>query len=94
MFFFHVPEGDCNVLEAQKTTLSSKFGMSLFRFLFLSELGTCSQIFMPTRGVEPWEKHQFPQEGMLKLTYKGRFLTTKKHMEYSYIEKLNGGHML
>jgi hypothetical protein len=30
---------------------------------------------MPTRGVEPWENHQFPQGGMLKFTYKGHFLT-------------------
>jgi hypothetical protein len=35
--------------------------MSLFRFLFLGELGTCPQNFMPTRGVEPWEIHKFSQ---------------------------------
>jgi hypothetical protein len=33
---------------------------------------------MPTRGVEPWERHQFPQGGMLKFKYIGQFLTTKK----------------
>jgi hypothetical protein len=31
----------------------SKFRMSLFRFLFLGELGTCPQNLMPTQGVEP-----------------------------------------
>jgi effector-binding domain-containing protein len=51
--------------------------MCLFRFLFLSELGTCPQNLMPTRGVEPLENHQFPQGGMLKFIYKGRFLTIK-----------------
>ena len=48
-----MPEGDCSVLEAQQTIFSSRFGMSFFRFWFLSELGTYSQNFMPTRGVEP-----------------------------------------
>jgi hypothetical protein len=52
--------------------------MSLFRFFFLSVLGTCSQNFMPTRSVEPWGKHQFPEGGLLKFTYKGRFLTITK----------------
>jgi hypothetical protein len=52
--------------------------MSLFGFLFLCELGTCPQNLMPTRGVEPCKNHQFPQGGMLKFTYKGRFLTLKK----------------
>jgi hypothetical protein len=51
--------------------------MSLFIFLFLSELGTCPQNLIPTRGVEHWEKNHFPQGGMLKSTYKGRFLTIK-----------------
>jgi hypothetical protein len=32
---------------------------------------------MPTWGVEPWENHQFPQGGMLKFTYKSRFLTLR-----------------
>ena len=40
--------------------------MSLFKFLFVGELGTCPQNFMPTLGVEPRENHQFPQGGMLK----------------------------
>jgi hypothetical protein len=51
--FFAALEGDCSVLEAKNTIFSSRFGMRLFRFLFLSELGTYSQNFMPTRGVEP-----------------------------------------
>jgi hypothetical protein len=51
--------------------------MSLFRFLFLVELGTCPQNCMPIQGVEPWENQQFPQGGMLKFTYKDCFLTIK-----------------
>jgi hypothetical protein len=51
--------------------------MCLFGFLFLDELGTYPQNLMPTHGVEPWENHQFPEGGMLKFTYKGRFLTIK-----------------
>jgi hypothetical protein len=52
--------------------------MSLSIFLFLSELGTCPPNLISTRGVEHWEKNHFPQGGMLKFTYKGHFLTTKK----------------
>jgi hypothetical protein len=51
--------------------------MCLFGFLFVGELGTCPQNLMPTQGVKPRENHQFPQGGMLKFTYKGRFLTIK-----------------
>jgi hypothetical protein len=76
-YFFHVPHGDISILEAKKTTSSSRFGMILFRFLFLSELGTYSQNFMPTRGVKPLEKYQFLQEGMLKFTYKAGILQQK-----------------
>jgi hypothetical protein len=42
--------------------------MCLSIFLFLSELGTCPQNFIPTRGVEHWEQNNFPQGGMLKNT--------------------------
>jgi hypothetical protein len=51
--------------------------MSLFRFLFLGESGTCPQNLMPTLGVQPSKNHQFPQGGMLKFTYIGCFLTIK-----------------
>jgi hypothetical protein len=51
--------------------------MNLVKVLFPSELGTCLQNFMSTRGVEPWENHQFLQGGMLKFTYRGHFLTIK-----------------
>jgi hypothetical protein len=53
MFFFPLPEGDCSVLEAQKTDFPSRFGMSFFGVLFLSELGICLQNFMFQKGVEP-----------------------------------------
>jgi hypothetical protein len=46
-------KGDNNLLGSKKTTFLSKFRMSLFRFLFLGELGTCPQNLMPTQGVEP-----------------------------------------
>jgi hypothetical protein len=51
--------------------------MCLSIFLFLSQLGTCPQNLIPTRGVEHWGKNHFLQGGMLKFTYKGRFLTIK-----------------
>jgi hypothetical protein len=51
--------------------------MCISIFLFLSELGTCPQNLIPTRGVEHWEKNHFSQGGTLKFTYKGRFLTIK-----------------
>jgi hypothetical protein len=74
-------EGTYSVLEAKRTKFSNRFGMRLFKDLFISELGTCSQNFMPTRDVEPCEKHQFPQWSMLKFIYNGTFLTTKKAYE-------------
>jgi hypothetical protein len=51
--FFPYAQGGLQCFGGQKTTFSSRFGMTFFRFLSLSEIGTCSQNFMPTRGVEP-----------------------------------------
>jgi hypothetical protein len=51
--FFVPAKGGQQSFGIQKTTFSSIFGMSLFRFLFLGELGTCPQNLMPTQGVEP-----------------------------------------
>jgi hypothetical protein len=65
------------LLGSKKTAFSSRCEMSLFRFLFVGELGTCPQNLVPTWGVEHWVKHQFPQGGMLKFTCKGYFLTIK-----------------
>jgi hypothetical protein len=70
-FFLPLSEGVNSLLGSKKTTFSSRYGMSLFGFLFLGELGTCP------RGVEPWENHQFPQGGMLKFIYKGYFFIIK-----------------
>jgi hypothetical protein len=75
--FLPLPKGDNSLLRSKKTIFLSRFRMSLFRFFFLGELGTCPQNLMRTQGVEPWENHQFPQGGMLKFTFKGRFLTIK-----------------
>jgi hypothetical protein len=76
-FFPPAPKGDSRVLKARKTILKSRYGISLSIFLFLSELGTCPQNLIPTRGVEHSEKNHFPQGGMVKFTYKGHFLTIK-----------------
>jgi hypothetical protein len=75
--FFPCAQRDSRVLKAKKTIFKSRYGMCLSIFLFLSELGTCPQNLIPTRSVEHWEKNHFPQEGMLKFTYKGCFLTIK-----------------
>ena len=75
--FSPLPTGDSSLLGSKKITLSSRYKMSLFGFLFLGELSTCLQNLMLTRGVEPWENHLFLQGGMLKFTYKGYFLTIK-----------------
>jgi hypothetical protein len=75
--FSLAPKGDSRVLKAKKSIFWSRYGMCLSIFLFLSELGTCPQNLISTRGVEHWEKNHFPQGGMLKFTYKGRFLTIK-----------------
>jgi hypothetical protein len=50
--FFPCAKGDSRVLKAKKTILKSRYGMCLSIFLFLSELGTCPQNLIPTRGVE------------------------------------------
>jgi hypothetical protein len=40
-FFLPMPEGHNRVSEAQKTFFFGTYGMSLFGFLFVGELGTC-----------------------------------------------------
>jgi hypothetical protein len=50
--FSPAQKGDSRVLKAKKTIFKSRYGMSLFIFLFLSELGTCPQNLIPTRDVE------------------------------------------
>jgi hypothetical protein len=92
--FFPLRKGDSSLLGSKKTTFSSRFRMSLFRFLFLGELGTCLQNLMPTRGEELGENHQFPQGGMLKFTYKDQFLTIKIAYESSWIINPNSRNML
>jgi hypothetical protein len=51
--FFAPAKGDSSLLGSKKTTFKNRFRMSLFRFLFLGELGTCPQNLMPTQDVEP-----------------------------------------
>jgi hypothetical protein len=51
--------------------------MSLFRFLFLGELGTCPQNLMPAQGVEPSENHQFQQRGYAEIHIQRPFSDNK-----------------
>ena len=62
--FFALQNGNSSLMGSKKTTFSSRYGMCLSIFLFLSELGKCSQNLIPTRSVEPWIKHQFLQGGI------------------------------
>jgi hypothetical protein len=73
-----MPIGDTKVLEAHKTTFSSRHGWCIILFLSLSELDICPQNLIPTSGVEHREKIYFSQWGMLKFTNKGHFLTIEK----------------
>jgi hypothetical protein len=50
--YLPLPKEDNNLLQSKKTTFSSRYGMCLFGFLFLGEIGTCPQNLMPTQGVE------------------------------------------
>jgi hypothetical protein len=77
-FFSPAPKGDSKVLKTKKPFLKVDMEFALSIFLFLSELGTCPQNLIPTRGVEHGEKNHFPQRDMLKFTYKGRSLAIEK----------------
>jgi hypothetical protein len=83
LFFLPMPEGYSRHSEAWKPTFWRGYGMLLSILLFLSELGTCPQNLIPRICVEHVEKIHFPHGGMLKFTYKGRFLTNKKAYEKS-----------
>jgi hypothetical protein len=72
-----VPERYSSVSGAKKTIFGRRYGLPDFTFLFLFELGTCVQNLIFTKVVEGCQKNHFPQRGMLKFTYKGRFLTIK-----------------
>jgi hypothetical protein len=72
-----VPERYSSVSGAKKTIFGLRYGLPDFTFLFLVELGTCVQNLIFTKVVEGCQKNYFLQRGMLKFTYKGRFLTIK-----------------
>jgi hypothetical protein len=72
-----VPERYSSVLGAKKTIFGHRYGFLEFKFLFLGELGTCVQNLIFTKVVEGCQKNHFSETGMLKFTYKGRFLTIK-----------------
>ena len=55
--------------------------MNFIRFTILSALGTYSQHFMPTRDVESLGRQKFPQGGLVKFSFKGRFLILKKALK-------------
>jgi hypothetical protein len=76
-FFSIVPERYSSVSGAKKTIFGRRYGLPDFTFLFLVELGTCEQNLIFTEVVEGCQKNYFPQRGMLKFTYKGRFFTIK-----------------
>jgi hypothetical protein len=76
-------------LKAKNTTFSSKHGFFDILFMFLGELSICSQNLVPTRGVEHWKKNYFPQGGILKFTYKGRYMTIKKAYKNMKYQKSN-----
>jgi hypothetical protein len=75
--FSTAPKRDSSVLEAKKTIFWHWYGLPDLKFLFVVELGTCVQNLIFTKGVEGYQKYYFPQRGMLKFTYKGRFWTLK-----------------
>jgi hypothetical protein len=56
--------------------------------MFLSELGTCLQNLISVR-----KKEIIFHWAMLKFTYKGRFLTIKRHIKNCCIENPNDEHM-
>jgi hypothetical protein len=76
-FFSTAPERDSSVLGAKKTIFWHWYGLPDLKFLFVIELGTCVQNLIFTKGVEGCQKNYFPQRGIQKFTYKGRFLTIK-----------------
>ena len=79
--FFLVLKTYNSVLKAKKTIFWSRYGVKDFKFLFLGELGTCLPNLIPMRHMEPWGRCHFPQRGMLKFTYRGRFLKIKRAYE-------------
>ena len=52
---------DNRVLEAKKTTFSSRHEWCIILFLSLGELGICLQNLISTRGMEHWEKKNSPK---------------------------------
>jgi hypothetical protein len=48
-----VLKGYNRVLEAKKTILLNRYGLTDFKFLSLVELGTCQQHLISTRRMEP-----------------------------------------
>jgi hypothetical protein len=65
----------------KKTIFGCRYGLPDFIFLFLFELGTCVQNLIFTKAMEGCQKNYFPQRGILKFTYKGRFLRIKMAYE-------------
>jgi hypothetical protein len=72
-----VPERYSSVSGAKRAIFGLRYGLLDFTFLFLVELGTCVKNLIFTKVVEGCQKNYFPPRGMLKFTYKGRFLTIK-----------------
>ena len=77
-FLISCAKGGQQSFEGQKKTFSSRHGLCNILFLSPGELGICLQNLISTRSVEHWEKNYFPLWGVLKFTYKCRFLTLKE----------------
>jgi hypothetical protein len=91
--FPNVLEGYSRVLQSKKKPFLGYLWLCLFVFLFIGELGTCPKNCIYTRGVEHWEKNEFPQGGMLKFIYKGQILTMKKAYKKVWYSKSKCEHM-
>jgi hypothetical protein len=92
--FFHCALKGQQSFEGQKTIFKNRYGMSLSIFLFLSEVGTCPQNLISTRGVEHWGKNHFLQGVCWNSHTKAIFWPKKRHIKNSWIENPNGENML
>jgi hypothetical protein len=69
-------KGDNSLLGSKKTIFSIRFRMSLFRFLFLGELGTCPQNHAHTR-CGTFKKSSISTRGYAKIHIQRPFFDNK-----------------
>jgi hypothetical protein len=75
--FFHCTREGQQCFGGEKTIFGRRYGLPDFIFLFLFDLGTCVQKSHIHQSCEGLPKIYFLQRGIMKFTYKGRFLTIK-----------------